>query len=107
MTTNTALDSAYVLPTHIRNVRILGFHRVDVQGDITVFFKDAMSSHTHLKKGTIYRSNTMDNLSYGYDFWVVLNDSQQLTVNYADGNGLSATNLIRIIEWEDSVLALR
>jgi hypothetical protein len=106
---NITGDSVYRLPAHVDRVHLIGYHNLDVQGDITIFFRDGFSTSTaHVKSWTQYRSNTMADLEYGCTLWVTMYTGLQLlTINYADGNGLTTQNKLRVSEWEDSVLALR
>lgn len=108
MHTNVAADSTYRLPAHVRRVQVQGYHRLDAQGDITVIIKDAIGVNTgYGHRWTMYRSNVADDIANGINAWMLLNDNQELTINYADGNGTTASNILRVLQWEDPVLAAR
>jgi hypothetical protein len=108
MAANQGLDPAYRLPAHVRRIHLQGFHRLSVQGDFDILIKDALSdiagnSYRHSQ----YRSNIAADIARGITAWVYLDDLQKLTINYADGNGLSASNVLRAMAWEDPVIAAR
>ena len=102
-------DGAYALPAHVTRIRVTGSFKLDVQGDITINFRDHFSmATTQVRSWTLYRSNTMADINRGPDLWLDgLLATQQVAIEYANGNGLTATNQLRAEEFEDSVLALR
>jgi hypothetical protein len=101
-------DGTYSLPAHVSRIRVVGKHKLDVQGDLTIWFRDYNSMSTsQLKRWTVYRYLAMADIDFGCDMWLDCISSQQLFINYADGNGLTVTNQLRVEEYEDAVLALR